>query len=557
MISNFFRPLVFGLSVIVAGSLHSEPEDFPLPAETSSPRETLETFLQSTRKVDEYFQSPKHGDDHTQNLDWEIKRALDTLDLSEIPDFVKRQMSREAVLKLREILDRVNLPPMASIPGTGDPSLPKIWRVPGTMIEIGRVESEGEETQYLFTSETVARLDDYYARVEPFPYQSGALPGFYERLRYVPGDPFLRRIVASLPNWTQRVWLNLKIWQWIGFVGSIAAGSFLLVFLICMARLSRRIDPSRHRIGLLVSSILPLAVLLVPFSLKWFANHGLALYGVLLEATNLILNVFLIATALFAVWGIGFRFVEVFAELASRSSRAMDRLLVRLFGRLATIFFAIVVLLEGGNSLGIPMTTLIAGAGVGGLALALGAQAAVKNLVGSMMILLDKPYKVGERILTRGFDGIVDDVGIRSTRIKLLNGNIATIPNEEMAQAEVENISRRPYIQKFFKFYLPLNSTEEELATTLRILRETLADHDGMVEDFPPRVVIGGFERDGIEVLGIVWHHPPGIIGFPDWMESTTRTLLREFKENKIRLIPPARWMESPQDSAKTNLPEA
>lgn len=266
---------------------------------------------------------------------------------------------------------------------------------------------------------------------------------------------------------------------------------------------------------------------------------------------NFVLNILLIFIALFAVWGIGFRIVEVLAEVASRSSRSMDCLLVRLFGRLLTIAVGVVVLLEGGNSLGIPMTTLLAGAGVGGLAFALGAQAAVKNLVGSMMILLDKPYKKGELIVARGFSGVVQDVGIRSTRLQLTTGNEVTIPNEEMARVEIENISRRPYVQKQFLFHLPLDSSADELSAAFRIIRECLDQHVGMVEEFPPRVFLDDFSHDGIKIKALVWCHPPAFRDFQEWMEKTSAVLLRQLKENGIRLGYNRRWWEGETDPTK------
>lgn len=540
--------LIVGFFYLCAEVFAQESEDFPLPAATDAPRETLETFLESTRSIDESFRSSGAGERDTESLDWEIQRTLDTLDLRGIPDFVKRQRSREAALKLREVLDRVELPPMSSVPGTEDEDIPQVWRIPGTIIEIGRVEADGEEARYLFTSGTINRLNDYYERVREFPYQSNALVGFYDRLRYVPGNPTMRRIVSGLPGWAHATWLELAVWQWMGFIGSLVIGALLLWVLLRLGRLSRHIDPSRHRVGLLFSSLVPLTALLVPLGLKWFVNHGLAIYGLLLEATNLVLNVLLIFIALFAVWGIGFRIVEVLADAASRSSRSMNSLLVRLFGRLVTIFVAVVVLIEGGNSLGIPMTTLLAGAGVGGLALALGAQAAVKNLTGSMMILLDKPYKQGERIIACGFDGVVQDVGIRSTKLQLLTGHEVTVPNETMAQTEVENISRRPYIRKLFLLYLPLDSKGADLSKALQVIRGSLKGHEGEDEAFPPRVFVDDFSRDGIRIKALVWYHPPDYWAFQEWMEKTSLRILEELEKAGVRLIPPARWVEAPDE---------
>ena len=97
----------------------------------------------------------------------------------------------------------------------------------------------------------------------------------------------------------------------------------------------------------------------------------------------------------------------------------------------ASIVAAVIVFLEGGKYLGIPLTTLLASAGVGGVAVALAAQDSLKNFFGTMMIILDKPYRLDERIVIKGYDGFVEEIGLRSTKLRLLNGHQATIPNED------------------------------------------------------------------------------------------------------------------------------
>ena len=91
--------------------------------------------------------------------------------------------------------------------------------------------------------------------------------------------------------------------------------------------------------------------------------------------------------------------------------------------------------------MGVPLTTLIAGVSVGGLTVALAAQDTLKNLFGSLMILLDRPFQVGETIRIKGHEGTVESVGLRSTRIRDSGGHVVSIPNEEMARLDSKNMS--------------------------------------------------------------------------------------------------------------------
>ena len=88
-----------------------------------------------------------------------------------------------------------------------------------------------------------------------------------------------------------------------------------------------------------------------------------------------------------------------------------------------------ILFLIGGQYLGIPVATLLTSAGIGGIAVALGAQDTLKTLFGTVNLLADKPFRVGDRIIVQQYDGEVEDIGLRSTKIRLLNGHQVTLPN--------------------------------------------------------------------------------------------------------------------------------
>ena len=90
----------------------------------------------------------------------------------------------------------------------------------------------------------------------------------------------------------------------------------------------------------------------------------------------------------------------------------------------------------GGQYLGIPIATLLASAGIGGVAIALGAQDTLKNLFATITLMADKPCRVGERIHFGGYTGFVEDIGLRSTNLRLLDGHLVTIPNNELAEPQ-------------------------------------------------------------------------------------------------------------------------
>ena len=123
------------------------------------------------------------------------------------------------------------------------------------------------------------------------------------------------------------------------------------------------------------------------------------------------------------------------------------------------------------------------------MAIALAAQDVLKNVFGTITLLGDRPFRVGERIMVDKYDGFVEDIGLRSVRLRLLSGNLVTIPNDRLAAADVENISNRQYLRRVSTIHFPLNTSREEMELALRLVREQLDNHEGMNADRPPASV--------------------------------------------------------------------
>ena len=101
---------------------------------------------------------------------------------------------------LKEVLDRIVLPPPEEIPGDDTKPLPDKWVVPGTEITIAKVADGPHAGEYLFTPETVARAHEFYNRIKELPYQPGAAEGVYGRYQYAPGWMVPRAVMAAMPE---------------------------------------------------------------------------------------------------------------------------------------------------------------------------------------------------------------------------------------------------------------------------------------------------------------------------------------------------------------------
>lgn len=187
-----------------------------------------------------------------------------------------------------------------------------------------------------------------------------------------------------------------------------------------------------------------------------------------------------------------------------------------------------------------PLTSIIAGLGVGGLAIALAAQDTVKNFFGSLVIFADKPFLVGERVVVDSHDGIVEQVGFRSTRIRTLEGNLITIPNGELANKAIQNIGRRPYIRRVLNVGLTYDTPPEKVRRAIEIIKELLANHEGMRPELPPRVIFNDYTAYALNILVIYWYHPPDFWAFQAFNERFNLQLLERFNAEGISFAYPA-----------------
>ena len=135
------------------------------------------------------------------------------------------------------------------------------------------------------------------------------------------------------------------------------------------------------------------------------------------------------------------------------------------------------------DNAGFDVGALIAGLGIGGLALALAAQDTVKNVFGGVMIFVDKPFRLGDRVKVNGFDGMIEEIGLRTTRLRTLAGRLVTIPNSTFMDQSIENVSMEPSRKVSFSLGLTYDTSPEDMEKALAILHQLLADKKDVVTE--------------------------------------------------------------------------
>ncbi|MDR1667061.1 MAG: mechanosensitive ion channel family protein [Bacteroidales bacterium] len=132
----------------------------------------------------------------------------------------------------------------------------------------------------------------------------------------------------------------------------------------------------------------------------------------------------------------------------------------------------IVGLVTALNNIGVKVTTLLGALGLGGMAIALAAQDSIKNIFGSITIFTDAPFRLGDIIKFDGFEGVVLDIGIRSTRIQTYENRMVTIPNYKLMDAVVINISREPSRKVTVKLGLTYDTSPQKMQEAIELLKD-------------------------------------------------------------------------------------
>ena len=192
------------------------------------------------------------------------------------------------------------------------------------------------------------------------------------------------------------------------------------------------------------------------------------------------------------------------------------------------------------DNIGIHVGTLMASLGIGGLAIALASQDMLKNLLGSIMILIDKPYEIGQRIVAKGHDGVVEEIGLRSTRVRLLTGNQVIIPNDDMASTDIENIGRRPHIRRRFDLSIALDTPASKIEQAINIIKECLDNHECMSPDHLPWVYFDKVNRDSINIQVTLWYQSTDFRAFQAFNEKLNLQIISKFEAENIKLALPS-----------------
>jgi len=189
------------------------------------------------------------------------------------------------------------------------------------------------------------------------------------------------------------------------------------------------------------------------------------------------------------------------------------------------------------------IVSLIAGLGIGGLAIALAAKDTLENLIGSFVIFLDKPFSIGDLVKVGNTQGRIEQIGFRSTKIRTMEKTIVTVPNKKMIDSELENISLRNMIRSTFPLIIRIDTPAEKIEKFIFSISEILTAHEHIEESPEPVVRLSKITDAGIEIESLFFVKTTDMDFFIKVREEILLKILRlaqstdlnfESKNNKI-----------------------
>lgn len=172
----------------------------------------------------------------------------------------------------------------------------------------------------------------------------------------------------------------------------------------------------------------------------------------------------------------------ILKEKVNDESSRMDEHALSLIKKVSSFVIWSIGVITALNNAGVDVGALIAGLGIGGVAIALAAQDTAKNIFAGMMILFDRPFRIGELITIDGTTGYVEDMGIRSTKLRTYSGQLVVIPNYKTADSNLTNITREPSRRIELNVGLTYSTTPEQMRQAMDILRNLPSSVDGIEE---------------------------------------------------------------------------
>lgn len=446
-----------------------------------NPRDTLRSFLDGMENWE------TGGED----------QAIDTIDLSHVPEVLRRTEGNFVAQYLVRILNQVGHRTLQSVPNSGaSRETFVLFELPAGRIAIAPVGT-GNETRWKFTADTAFNIRRLYRATEQLPDNDALDPSF------IPPSPMfaLRDEVKHYAP----VLLNplpgpglVEYWQLLASITALAAIVLatlllraLLLWVLNRPFLKRHVrNANRLALGLAMG---------VSFTVGSRFIFMVGLPAAMRQYTVPVLGTALLVIVAYALWQLVVFVLSVLQEYAEKTDTAIDNILLTFAAGVSKLGIVVGTVMALSYLWSLPTSGLIAGLGISGLAVAFASKETLSNIFGAGILLGDRPFRKGDRIVAGDVNGWVEAVGLRSTRIRTMHDSLLIVPNGKLADMVVNNLGARRRRSLSTTVVVTGGATPQRMEAFTHDIKLRLAE-DPIFEHSWSEVHIARIWSDGIDV---------------------------------------------------------
>ncbi len=365
--------------------------------------------------------------------------------------------------------------------------------------------TKGDNAEWAFSDDTIAEIESLYDAVADMDRVMAGDEGGLSSALW---------IERYLPNQLKSEFIGVKLWKWIGLFFIILVGMVLdLIFRSILRATWRRLEKKRRPtaepieakelrknvrpFGLLVAALVALVALPV-----------LGLPEVALLALMFAARLALTVAAVMAAYRVADVIAFFFQGRAELTDTKIDDLLVPLIRKAAKVFITAIGLVYLADALTIPVLPLLSGLGIGGLAVAFAAKDTIENFFGSISVIVDSPFDVGDWIVVGDVEGTVEELGFRSTRVRTFYNSLVTVPNATLVRANVDNYGRRKYRRYSTHVSIAYDTPPDRIEAFCEGIREIIRSHPYTRKDYF-QVWLHKMGAASLDIMLYVFHEAP------------------------------------------------
>jgi small-conductance mechanosensitive channel len=402
--------------------------------------------------------------------------ALSTLDLRDVAPAIRTETGEQVAQYLAHIFDRIGITELESLPD--DPAnrdVEVVFDHPDGRIALAPTV-DGATVTWHFTPDTVAHVSELFTIVEELPDERTAVrrdePIFFK----------MREVVHDLaPALTARAGV-MEVWQWLVLLIIPALLLVLFAAIVFAAIRALRGTFGAEHLHDDRQLVWPLRIALTALAMFQISP----LLGLPPSVNNVVLpleNVLVVAAATLLGW----RLVDVlghrFLRRPAGAGRVMDEIMVSLAAVLLRTIMVAIGVMQVASALSLPTNSLIAGLGISGIAVAFASKETLSNVFGAAILVADHPFRRGDWIVAGDVEGMVENVGVRSTRLRTAEDTMVVVPNGRLTDTTINNWGRRRVRFTHIKIPVAYGATPPKLDAFADGLRELVSSQPRFLKD--------------------------------------------------------------------------